>query len=107
MDDESTERDSISLSLNLIGLAACVATALASGGLAVIAGAVALACLAGSFAASQMTSESPCERSWRECSEAPATVAAVERGISQGQDGGQSHHWRQSVESSRTACRRR
>ena len=107
MEIEAAGQDSISLSLNLIGLSACVAAVLSTGGLAIIAGAGALACLVGSITASQRASESPCERFWRECDAAPEIAGADDSAISQRQEVGQSYHWRRTVDNSRMACRRR
>ena len=81
----------------LIGLAACAAAVFASGGLAILAGAIAIGCLVGSLAVSVFPRESPCERYLRGCEETPAIAVEAEPGISQGQETGQSHHWRHFV----------
>ena len=106
MDDELPGRESIGVGLNLIGVAACVGAIMASGGLAILAGAIAVGCLAGSIGISVAAAESPGERYESECGEAPSGTSTRPPGAP-GQEAGQGHHWRQTVAASRCGSRRR
>ena len=80
MDEEPNRAKSVSLGLNLIGLAASLTAIMSTGGLAIFAAAAAVVFLTGSLAVSLIPDESPCERYFREGNEAAAS-ASVEPAI--------------------------
>ena len=105
MDDEHVLWKWADAGFALIGLAACATAVFASGGLAILAGTIAVACLAGSVVVSVLPRESPCERYFRESEAAPGITERVEPSISQVQETGQSQHWRHSVAAGHEASR--
>jgi hypothetical protein len=82
MDDEEPSRESAINALNLLCLAACGVTVIASGGLALFAGAIALASFAGSIAASLAANLQPASEwdrtqdEWQPISEAESPAIA-------------------------------
>lgn len=110
--DEQRERVALDSALTVAALAACVVAISASGGLAIVAGAVAALCLAGSVAASLSPRETPFEEFCRECDQVAAVQAGQEisEGLAQEAEHlrlGLGHHWRQAVAASNPTGRSR
>lgn len=116
MDDTGTsgptDRNALGTAMTVAGLAASVVTVIASGGLAILAGVVAVSCLAVSVAASLSLSETPFEEYCRECDQVAALregqeVSNSETWQAEHSRAGLSHHWRQTVAAMDTAGRSR
>lgn len=114
MDDagEQTERNPLGTAFAVAGLAASIAAFTATGGLAILAAAVAVLCLAGSVAASLAPCETPFERYCEECDQVAAVQDGQEDSIGPARQGEPSrsqigHHWRQTIAASRAADRSR
>lgn len=104
MDGESNNGRSLGLPLMLAGLAASMLAIFASGGLALLGGTIAAACLAGSVASSLASdpADEPCPS---ECP--PATTVSVEVDSRVIQENAQGQRWQRAVAVSRNGCRRR
>ena len=103
---EQAERNTLALTLTVAAGIAGVGALLVTGGLSILAGALAVACLAGSVLANAAPSETPFDEYCQACDE---RIALPSDGIAvtQGQEVGQTRHWRQTVSANRQANRSR
>ncbi len=103
---ERAERNKLALTLTAAAGIAGVGAFFATGGLAVLAGAIAVICLAGSVLANAAPGETPFDEYCQECDERIA-LASENVAVTQSREAVPGTHWRQTIAADRQPGRRR